>query len=228
MNKNRKQSRFSGHLDKKLAAYTLAGAAAFIIPGAANADIVYVGNVDQTVNNPGTYDFNLSGPSSDDIKVTADTDGGFPEVTASTANGAEVLVDSSSTDVTALAFGALIDPTNPTSGTSWGSSGKMASSFPLEPGDWSSTGGSAYLGFYFQGPDGPQAGWVDIATTTSTPALPGGTSSFEILSYAYETAASTPISAGEGSPVPEPYALPLLALGGVGLIALRRRRAANA
>jgi hypothetical protein len=228
MNITRKQSRRGGQFDKKLAAYTLAGAAALIIPGAARADIVYVGNVDQTINNPGSYDFNLSGLSSDDITITADTAEGFPEVTASTANGAEVLLDSSSTDVTALAFGALIDPTNPPSGTGWGSSGKMASSFPLEPGDWSSTGGSSYLGFYFQGPDGPQAGWADIATTTSTPSLPGATSSFEILSYAYETDANIPITAGEGSPVPEPYALPLLALGGVGLIALRRRRAANA
>ncbi len=90
-------------------------------------------------------------------------------------------------------------------------------------GDWSTTGGTAYLGFEFGNPLDPQAGWAQISTTTT-----GTGSSFEILSYAYQTVGDTPISAGEGAPVPEPSALSLLALGGVGLIALRRRRAAKA
>jgi hypothetical protein len=220
MNKNRKQSRRNSQLDKKLAAYSLAGAAALIAPAVAKASIVYVGNVDQTVNNPNSYDFNLSGLSSDDITVTADTEFIYPQVTVSTANGAEVLMDTANSDVAALAFGALIDPT---SATNWGNGGKMASTEPYYPGDWSYSGGSAYLGFYFESGGQSYAGWADIATMTN-----GATSSFEILSYAYETTANTPITAGEGSPVPEPHAMPLLALGGAGLIALRRRRAANA
>lgn len=217
MNKNRKQSRRNSQLDKKLAAYSLAGAAALIAPAVAKANIVYVGNVDQTVSDPNSYDFNLSGLSSDDITITAQN---YGEIDASTANGAQVLMDTVNSDVAALAFGALIDPT---SATNWGTGGKMASSFSADPGDWSSTGGSSYLGFYFESGGEPYAGWADIATTTN-----GSTSSFEILSYAYETTANTPITAGEGSPVPEPHAMPLLALGGAGLIALRRRRAANA
>ena len=220
MNKNKKQPRRTAQLEKKLAAYSLAGAAALIVPAAANASIVYFGNVDDAVSDPGTYDFNLSGPASDDITITASTDAVFGEIDASTANGAQVLMDTANSDVAALAFGALINPTSP---TNWGSGGKMASSFPPEPGDWSSAGGSSYLGFYFESGGESYAGWADIATTTS-----GSTSSFEVLSYAYETAANTAITAGEGSPAPEPSALPLLALGGVGLIALRRSRAANA
>src|ERR1700730_15811885 len=87
-------------LEKKLAAYTLAGAAAFVMPGAAKADIIYVPNVDTIVNQPGSFDFNLSGPSSDDITLTAKagirSDGsGDPtnEIAYSTGIGAQVLVD---------------------------------------------------------------------------------------------------------------------------------------
>jgi hypothetical protein len=219
MKNNRKEPRQTAQLEKKLAAYAIAGAAAFVAPGIAKADITYV-SVNQVVTDSGTYDFNLSGVSSDDITISADSFEGFPEVDVSqTASGAAVLLDGVNSNVTALGFGALINP----SATNWGSGGKMASSFPPEPGDWSSTGGSAYLGFYFQGPSGPQAGWADIATTANTT-----TSSFEILSYAYETNPNVAITAGEGSPVPEPSALPLLVLGAAGLIALRRRRAANA
>ena len=224
MEKYRKEPRQTAQLEKKLAAYAIAGAAAFVAPGIAKADITYV-SVNQTVNNPGTYDFNLSGLLSDDITISADTDICCAEVDVShTAPGAEVLLDPTvSGNVAALAFGALIDPTV---ATNWGSGGKMASSFSPDPGDWPSNGNSAYLGFYFQGPSGPQAGWADIATTTSdtTPT----SSSFELISYAYETNPNVKITAGEGSPVPEPSALPLLVLGGAGLIALRRRRAANA
>ena len=71
MNKNRKQSRRNSQLDKKLAAYSLAGAEALIAPAVAKANIVYVGNVAQTVSDPNIYDFNLSGLSSDDITITA-------------------------------------------------------------------------------------------------------------------------------------------------------------
>jgi hypothetical protein len=219
MNKNRKDSRQTARLEKKLAAYAMAGAAAFVAPGIAKADITFV-SVNQTVNETGSYDFNLSGSSSDDITITADQLNGYNQVYASTALGAEVLTDPLYGTVTALAFGALIDPT---SSTNWGSGGKMASSFSGEPGDWPSNGNSAYLGFYFVGPGGKQAGWADIATTANSTA-----SSFEVLSYAYETNPNIAITAGEGSSVPEPSALSLLVIGGAGLIALRRRRAANA
>ena len=200
-------------------------------PAAAKADIVFV-NVDQVVNQTGSYDLNLSGLSSDDITITANqTAVPSPyneanQVVSTVGSGAAILNDLTNGEVAALAFGALIDPTHtdPTNASAnWGSGGKLASSWPFETGNWSSTGGSAYLGFYFGAPGSPQAGWADIATTTNDT-----TSSFELLSYAYDTNPNEVITAGEGSPVPEPSALPLLILGGAGLIALRRRRAANA
>jgi hypothetical protein len=214
-------------LEKKLAAYTLAGAAAFIVPGAAKADVIYVPNVDAQVNQTGSYDFNLSGPSSDDITLTAQAgtnpDGGDPtnEIDFSTGTGAQVNVGGGPFfgDATDLAFGALIDP----SAGYWGSSGKLVAYDTVGDytnGGWPSNGDTGYLGFYFGAPGSPQAGWAQISTTANA-----GSASFEVLDYAYETTPNTPISAGE---VPEPSALPLLVLGGAGLVAFRRRRAAHA
>ena len=225
MRKNRTVSSSAG-LEKKLAAYTLAGAAAHVAPAAAKADIVFV-SVGQTINQPDSIVF----PVLDAITITAHQTVAPPyvvvnDVTSSTGAGAEILNfnNGSLNGVAALAFGALIDPTNSDpNGFNWGSGGKLASAAGFDPGYWSTTGGSAYLGFYFGAPGSPQAGWAQIATTANDT-----TSSFTLISYAYETDANVAITAGEGSPVPEPSALPLLILGGAGLIALRRRRAANA
>lgn len=96
----------------------------------------------------------------------------------------------------------------------------MASAYLLEPGGWDLAGGTAYMGFYFGGATSPQYGWADISEA--------GDNSFTVVGYAYETDPNTAITAGEGAPTPEPSSLPLLVLGAAGLIAWRRRRAANA
>jgi hypothetical protein len=220
MNKNRKESRQSGQLEKKLTAYTLAGAAALAGAGAAKADIVYVPNVNTTVTQNDVPDsFTFPGPG--DITLVADDvfDGvNNNEVTVNTGPDAGVLLNGPATNnVAALAFGALIDP----AAGNWSTGGKLVST-NVNTGVWSATGGSAYMGFYFGTPGSPQAGWAQIATVAN-----GNTSSFELLSYAYETTANVAIDAGQTA-TPEPSALPLLVLGGAGLIALRRRRAANA
>ena len=215
-------------LDKKLAAYSLAGAAAFIVPGAAKADIVYVPNVDTVVNQTGSYDFNLSGPSSDDITLTAQagtTDSTTPDPTNEvdfSTNGVAQVMLSFPFSASDLAFGALIDPsTGP-----WGSTGKLVNYDTVTgtpDGFWPTNGDTGYLAFYFGAAGSPQAGWAQIATTDGASGA-----SFEVLDYAYETNPNTPISAGQTAETPEPSALPLLILGGAGLIALRRRRAAHA
>jgi hypothetical protein len=221
MNKNRKESRQSGQLEKKLTAYTLAGAAALAGAGAAKADIVYVPNVNTTVTQNDVPDsFTFPGPG--DITLVADDFVIGPtnnnEVTVNTGSGAAVLLNGPATNnVAALAFGALIDPT----AGNWSTGGKLVST-NVNTGVWSATGGSAYMGFYFGAPGSPQAGWAQISTVANST-----TSSFELLSYAYETNPNVAIDAGQTA-TPEPSALPLLVLGGAGLIALRRRRAANA
>jgi hypothetical protein len=90
-------------------------------------------------------------------------------------------------------------------------------------GHWPSNGGSAYLGFYFTVSSAIDAGWANISTTAT-----GTASSFTVTDYAYETVGNASITAGQLTETPEPSTMALIALGGAGLIALRRRRAANA
>lgn len=202
-------------LDKKLAAYTLAGAAVLAAPAAKADTITYVPNVDVTVSQssvPNTYTFL-------DITLSADNNNGN-EVYASGASGAMVL-DSYYFTAADLAFGNIIDP----AASGWATGGKLTTYYADNStgGDWPNNGGTGYLAFYFVGTDGPQAGWAEISTTANA-----STSSFELLSYAYENDANTPITAGETSTTPEPSTMALVALGAAGLVALRRRRKVNA
>jgi PEP-CTERM motif len=205
-------------LDKKLAGYTLIGAAAFTVTGIAHAtDITYVpvGQSFNTTPGPSNYTLNLSGDTLPDFTITAS---GL-EVSASAGNSAQILNDG---DPAALVLGALIDP----AGSNWGDGGKMSEVFS---GNWPDNGRSAYLGFYFVGTDGDHAGWMNISTST----LPPG-AAFTINSYGFDNNPNEAITAGEGdlnpipAPVPEPSTLSLLAMGSAGLLELRRRRRANA
>jgi hypothetical protein len=244
MNAAKKQAadlRNNSQLKKKLKAYTLAGAA-LAIPGVAKADIIYE-DVDQTFTAPETspysvsYDFYLSGSPTPDIQITAihllkefeNPEAGFHanQVNASVNTGAAIFGDNTfppppgaPPPAAPLAFGALIDP----SSTGWGTGGKMRGYWPdsgEDYGTWAPTP-EAYLGFYFEGSGGPQAGWAHILTLADE-----DTASFTLYDYAYQTDAYAPIMAGQTSVIPEPSTMSLIALGGIGLIALRRRRGAK-
>ncbi|HEY5331749.1 MAG TPA: PEP-CTERM sorting domain-containing protein [Acidobacteriaceae bacterium] len=209
----------TSRLDKRLAGYTLLGAAAFTVTGIAHADDITYVPVGQTFVALGAganYTLNLSGGTSPDFTITANG----PEVSASSNNGAQILNDGG--DPAALVYRALIDP----AGSNWGDGGKMSE---VVTGNWPDNGKSAYLGFYFVGTDGDHAGWMNISTTT----LPPG-AAFTINSYAFDNTPNEAITAGLDdpnpipSPVPEPSTLSLLAMGSAGLLELRRRRRANA
>jgi hypothetical protein len=76
-----------------------------------------------------------------------------------------------------------------------------------------------YLGFQFDIGNGVHFGWARIGFLNNT---------FILQDYAYEDAAGSAIRAGEGSPVPEPASLGMLALGAVGLLGWRRLRTKTA
>lgn len=198
--------------EKKLAAYALAGAA-LAFPGVARAGIVDV-PVNQTISAGNSYVINLSGAP--DLTIGAESYIYQGDDYVTTGTGAQTL--NSGTDPAALAFGALIDPTT---SAGWGSGGKLVGDGILgSGGSFSASGGYNYLGFYFTALDGPHAGWALISTTLSP-------ISFTLDQYAYEDTANTAITAGQGQ-TPEPASMALLALGGAGLLALRRRRSARA
>lgn len=210
--------------DKKFAAYTLAGAAVLAAPVVARANsITYDPNVDVIVNQPGTIAFNLSGPSAADIVLSATTgtvnNDLNNEITVATSNGAEVASFYGPED---LSYGTSID----SSTGKFTTSGLLASydtitgSNSAAPWSWAPDT-SGYLGFYFDGTSGPQTGWADISTGAED-------ASFEVLSYAYQDQPNMAIDAGQIAETPEPPALLLLATGALGLLWLRRRRAAIA
>jgi hypothetical protein len=80
-------------------------------------------------------------------------------------------------------------------------------------GPWGS-GGTGFVGFRFENNSNTYFGWARLDIN------PGDLDG-EVLDFAYESSPNTAITTGA---VPEPSSLSLLALGTVGLAALRRRR----
>lgn len=102
-----------------------------------------------------------------------------------------------------------------------GSSGAMALIFPIIPnalGNWLS--GRGYLGFEFSS-HGEHFGWVAASVSNRGE---GAIFALDVTGYAYDTVAGQTILAGQTTAVPEPGTLVLLALGALGLTALRKRK----
>jgi hypothetical protein len=222
--RNRTGSRRNPQFDKKLATYSLMGAAALCVTGVAKANsITYVSNVNQLVTQPGSYSIYL--PNSASLTIYSDT--GTVDGSVGTDPTNEVSFVGVNTQAVTYADEASAFNLGDTISTSakLDASGKLVA-YDLTTnnpdGYFSNTGGANYLGFVFAGTGGPQAGWAQIATTANASG-----SSFEVLDYAYENDPNVSINAGQ-TVTPEPSTISLLALGASGLVAVRRRRAVNA
>jgi len=206
-------------LDKKLAAYAIAGAA-LALPSAAHATIITT-PVNQTVNGSSTgasYDFNLSDVGSDDITVTASLSTNNDEISASVNGNAFVVMVLG--DVVALNAGDTIG-----SSSNFGTGGKMVQDAKVlgVAGPWPSDNSTAYLGFSFQDlSSNTHYGWAQIQTQVDE-----ASDSFTVVNYAYQSDPNTSILAGDTGAVPEPSSVALVGLGAIGLVVLRRRRAAR-
>ncbi len=112
-----------------------------------------------------------------------------------------------------LNFGQGIN-SRPFIGTGTFAKGTLAFRGGYTNSQWLSSG-IGYLGFRFDSGSGMQFGWVQIRMDKGAPG-----NSYTIIDYAYGDVGDM-ISAGQ---VPEPGSLGLLALGGLGLVAWRRKR----
>lgn len=126
-----------------------------------------------------------------------------------------------------LAAGTIIDGTGPfitlTGGTT-GQTGYLASSAGFPASQWVSANGpaSGFLGIRFTAGGQTFFGWVGLSIAGQDAAVPYA---ITLSGIAYDDTPNTPIAAGA---VPEPAPIALMALGGLGLIAYRRQKAAKA
>ena len=217
--KSKTTSILGTRLDRRLAAYAAAGAAAATasVAPSARANIVYSGPLTLAVpfNNSGVYLDLATGQSSSspfngyDIEVFYSGSGNISFIHG--LNGGYVIPDGSDTFATpasALALGAFIGSTDTFNSNVFGTNFQVT--------------GTEYLGIRFKNSLNQQVdyGWIQFSTTA-----PNGNPA-TILGYAYNDTTGGSILAGQ---VPEPattamLGLGALSLGAVGLRAWRRNR----
>lgn len=198
---------------KRRAAYSLAaGAAACAATSSADAAVQYSGVQNISIlSGVSAYELNLDGDSYNDIKLKnyIFSGGKYQGATVIFGPGQLVGFSAGNAYVSALNLGAPINSS--TIGPSF--FGSMAYG-ALNPNAQFNNVTNRYLGLSFPSGANLYYGWIRVDVNNAA-----GT--FVIKDWAYQATSRQGILAGE---VPEPGTLGLLAAGGLGVAALRRRR----
>lgn len=129
--------------------------------------------------------------------------------------------------VSKLDFGQFISAnpfTQPPQGTATVQLGTLAVGQGFQNSQWQNAG-SGYVGFRFNAGSGVQYGWarLDFGPVDPDPQT-NNNNNFTLIEYAYGAPGES-VFAGQ---IPEPGSLALLAVGALGLVAWRKRRAQSA
>ncbi len=196
-------------------AYSLAaGAAASVAATNADAQIVYSGIQNIDIAQFGAQDLNLDGDAYNDILLKNYVFGGnYQGAYVNFAPGKVVGFTTGLSYATALVEGDMID-----AAATAGGPFAVSLAYGNNPDSQFDNATGAFIGLEFPINAVSHFGWIRVTIDNA-----GG--AFTVNDWAYNSVPGEGIKAGR---IPEPSTLGLLAAGGVGLVALRKRRRSQA
>lgn len=232
--------------NQRLTKYCAAGAGAAVLVGAvttADAAVVFINFNNQVFTDPaqdgvssyftsgtaGNFDFNKDGVVDFRLRQrnnsAGSSAGNLAGVSAPTTGTIRVIGTANGTNQypSRLAANTLIGPAATFGTLTNGATGFLASGSGFSASKWVSDVGpaSGFLGISFAAGANTYYGWISLSVAGLDAPIPYVVT---LNGIAYDDTPNTAILAGATTTAPEPGSLSLLALGGVGLAAYRRKR----